>query len=139
MKATVITDASFCMKTKKAGWAAWIRLDDGQCVKRYAAFKGHVDRSDLAEMKGAVNGIWLAMKHGATDVLLQCDCKSVVDAINANNDKWKRQRAKGGITGVSVRSKWVRGHTDTDDARSYVNRWCDEKARGEMRKARRGC
>lgn len=137
MRATVITDASFCAKTKKAGWAAWITLDDGQRVKRYAALKGHVERSDLAEMKAAANGIWLAMKYGATDVLLQSDCMAVIDGINQNKDGWKRQRAKAGICSVRIKAKHVKGHTETADARSYINRWCDQNAKNEMRKARK--
>jgi hypothetical protein len=34
MKATVITDASFCSETRAAEWAAWITLDNGNRIKR---------------------------------------------------------------------------------------------------------
>ena len=111
-------------------------MDDGRRIKRYAAFKKDVDRSDLAEKKAAANGIWLAMKAGATVVLLQSDCMAVIDGINKNKEWWKRQRKLAGISGVHVKAKHVKGHTETEDARSYVNRWCDMNARAAMREAR---
>lgn len=133
--ATVITDASFCDKTKKAGWACWIRIDGiDHPIKRYGSFKEKVRKSTDAEQMAAVNGIFIAMKHGANAFLLQSDCMMVVHLIDGTTksrdviDAWNRKIARAGVLGMPIRAKHVRGHTRTRDARSYVNRWCDEKA-----------
>lgn len=130
--ATVITDASYCDKTKKAGWAAWIRVDGiAHPIKKYASFKGKIGSSTIAEKKAAINGIWLAKKYGADAVLLQSDCLAVVHVIDKTTkkrnvlDEWNRWMENAGVLDVLVNSSHVKGHSTTQDARSYVNRWCD--------------
>lgn len=93
-------------------------------------------------MLAAINGVWLAVQHGATDVLLQTDCMAVVDMFNGTTKKplLKREFAdamqRAGVNHITRKAKHVRGHTRVADARSYVNRWCDVKAREAMRRAR---
>lgn len=141
MKATVITDASFCNKSNAAGWAAWIRIDGAVPIKAYGAFKGYIARSDIAEMKAAINGIYLARKHGATSILLQTDCLVVVHMANGQcgpkgKSRWHRAMKAAGLTKDGITARHVKGHTTTADARSHVNRWCDENARREMARVR---
>ena len=133
--ATVITDASFCDMTKKAGWACWIRIDgQSEPIKRYGAFKGKVKTSTDAEKMAAANGLFIAKAHGADAFLLQSDCMTVVHLIDgvtkAKNrvDEWARMMAKAGVLGRVIKAKHVKGHSDTKDARSHVNRWCDSMA-----------
>jgi ribonuclease HI len=133
--ATVITDASFCHITKKAGWAAWIRVDGlREPIKAYGSFKRKVSTSINAEKMAAINGVYLAVKHGADAVLLQSDCLSVVHLIDGTTKKqslkteWDGLLRQAGVSGVLLSAKHVRGHTKIDDARSYVNRWCDTHA-----------
>ena len=138
--ATVITDASFCDKTKTAGWAAWIVMD-GIRHKRYGAFKNKVERSDLAELYAGWNGIFLARKLGATNVLLQTDCEAAIQMLSGGvSDRQKRYmkrlRKKKFLDMSGVTFRHVKGHTDVDDPRSYVNRWCDEMAKTAMREVR---
>lgn len=140
MRATVITDASFCNATKKAGWAAWIVID-GVRHKKYGAFKNKVDRSDLAELYAAWNGIFIARQLGATSILLQTDCRAAIQLLSGGvSDRQKRYmkrlRKKKQLDMSGVTFKHVKGHTDTNDARSYVNRWCDEMAKTAMREVR---
>lgn len=133
-RATVITDASYDHKTGKAGWAAWIRIDGMQPIKAYGAFKGRVSSSLDAEAKAAANGIALALKNGASEVLLQTDCLIVVHYINGVTKKpsalkkWRSIVRKTGIKRERLTARHVKGHSATQDARSYVNRWCDEHA-----------
>lgn len=141
--ATVITDASFCHKAKVAGWASWIRIDGLSCpIKRYGSFKTMPENSIEAEKMASINGMWIAKQFGADAILLQTDCLSVVHLIDGTTkqrklkDKWTRDLASCGLLGTPIRAKHVRGHTNTDDARSFVNRWCDSKAKEAMKEAR---
>ncbi|QDP54006.1 MAG: putative ribonuclease H [Prokaryotic dsDNA virus sp.] len=143
MRATVITDASFCPRTKAAGWAAWIRIDGMDTpIKKYAEFKTPVRTAMQAEMLAAINGIWLAKQHGATTILLQTDCLAVVHMVEGRTKKqhlkdgFTRAAASAGILGLNYTARHVRGHTDVADARSYVNRWCDGRAKAAMRRQR---
>lgn len=140
MRATVITDASFCPRTQAAGWAAWIRLDGRKDpIKQYGSFKEPVATSRDAEMLAAINGVFIAAKEGATQVLVQTDCLAVVhmfEGITVNRaikEAFTRARTKAGILGITVSAKHVRGHTNDPASRSWVNRWCDEQAGKEMR------
>lgn len=142
-RATVITDASFCHRSKAAGWAAWIRIDGiDDPIKKYAEFKRPVRSAQEAEMLAAINGIWLAKQYGATQVLVQTDCLAVVHMLEGMTkkphlkDDFTRRAASAGILGMRFSGRHVRGHTDTQDARSYVNRWCDTKAKTAMRRQR---
>lgn len=133
--ATVITDASFDDRDKSAGWAAWIRIDGhDQPIKRYGSFKDDVDSSTDAEKKAALNGIAIAKSFGADQVLLQTDCMAVVHLLTGFTKKpsvisaWNCWIERAGLIGYPIRAKHVKGHTRTKDARSYVNRWCDEMA-----------
>lgn len=141
--ATVITDASFCDKAKVAGWAAWIRIDGiSYPIKRYGSFKTMPKTSIEAEKLAAINGMWIAKEFGADAIMLQSDCMSVIHLIDGTTrqkklkDWWYKRLASCGLLGVPMTAKHVKGHTKTNDARSYVNRWCDEKSRNAMRSIR---
>lgn len=140
MKATVITDASFCPQTKAAGWAAWVRIDNqGEPICRYGSFKQPVSSARDAEMLAAINGVFIAMKEGATQVLVQTDCLAVVHMFQGVTVQKSIRNAfacamsKAGIAGIRVSAKHVRGHTNDPASRSWVNRWCDEHAGKQMR------
>lgn len=136
MKATVITDASFCLKTRYAGWAVWIVLDGGERIKKYGAFKSKPQGSNEAEWWAALNGVFLACKHGATEILLQSDNTYVIDRINKKPSYHNKFLEKRDINDVLIMARHVKGHTQRQDARSYVNRWCDHNARTAMRQKR---
>jgi ribonuclease HI len=143
VRATVITDASFCAETKASGWAAWIRIDGHPApIKAYGSFKAPVDSATDAELLAALNGLWLAHRHGATSALLQTDCLAVVEACSHPRrqkkvrEKWLAGLEHCALGGFPVAARHVRGHTRTQDARSYVNRWCDKHAKRSMREAR---
>lgn len=144
-RATVITDASFCDRTKAAGWAAWIRLDGVPPIKRFGAFLDRPDGIATAEIWAAINGICIAVRAGADEVLVQSDAMAVIDAVQGkphhHYPRLWRELFQPTLTRLDlriphVRAKHVRGHTTTQDARSYVNRWCDQHAKREMRSLR---
>ena len=144
MKATVITDASYCAQVKVGGWAAWVRVDGvPEAIKHSGGFKTEPQSSTHAEVLAAINGIWLAVKHGASEILVQSDCLAVVHAIRKQLNPespvmafWSEGLARAEITGVILTARHVKGHTHNAGARFYVNRWCDEHAGHHMRKAR---
>lgn len=143
MKATVITDASFCPRTKAAGWAAWVRVDGRkEPIRRYGAFKNPVSSSLDAEMLAAINGVFIATKEGATEVLIQTDCLAVVHMFEgvtvqrSIKDAFTRAKARAGVLGTRISARHVRGHTSDKAPRSWVNRWCDEHAGKQMRAQR---
>lgn len=79
-----------------------------------------------AELWGLLNSLHLVNKmvHPKSIVLLQCDC------IGALEDPVLKQVRANLVT------RHVKGHTSTKDARSWVNRWCDRRARNHMQHQR---
>lgn len=130
VRATVITDASWCPQTKAGGWASWVTMSSGR-IKRAGLFKELAGTPTQAELWAALNGIWYAVEAGATDILVQTDCQGVVDQINKATIPDLRY-----FKGLNIIARHVRGHTKVDDSRSFVNRWCDTEAKVHMRKQR---
>lgn len=139
MRATVITDASFCGKTKAGGWAAWIAYDKGAKGRHGGMFRSRPSNSGIAELHAALNGIWIAYQNGARDILVQTDCMSIVHAVKGVGGYAKhfRDARMKHFPQAVVRAKHVRGHTDKDDARSWCNRWADEHAKYWMKMQRK--
>lgn len=129
-RATVITDASWCPNTKAGGWATWVAMNKGR-IKKAGLFKELADTPTQAELWAALNGVWFAVEAGATEVLVQTDCQGVVDQINKAQIPDLKY-----FQGMTIIARHVRGHTKVQDARSFVNRWCDTEARIHMRKQR---
>lgn len=153
--ATVICDASFyCApqqgryqyrpKGKHAGWAAWIKGDGGLAVKGYGTIKPHpLMTSAKAEMYAALNGIWLAGQYGATHILVRSDCMTVIHAIQGrlkphNLEFWQSCLKQGELEHLVLTGKHVKGHGSIVDAATWVNDWCDQKAKHAMRQSRKG-
>ena len=129
LKVTVITDASFCHKTRAGGWAAWLTSDKGR-VQKAGCFHDLPSNSTQAELWAALNGIWLALEHGATHVLIQSDCQGALLKISRGIPELSL------FNGLFIKTKHVKGHSATQDARSYVNRWCDAEAKKHMLRQR---
>ncbi|WP_375264077.1 hypothetical protein [Palleronia sp.] len=130
MKATVITDASWCPNTKAAGWAAWVKADGYPS----RGFSGVVQQlcksSNEAEIIAAAAGVGVAFRaYGATRILIQSDCDVV------GREVWKHLPEDVRLN-CAVRYKHVKGHTEIDDKRSWANRWCDEHAKIAMKHLR---
>ena len=130
MRLTCIVDASFCPETKAAAYAIWISGHPDGKITQAGVFKQHCETSTDAEAFGVVNALWLAKRHGGTDVLVQCDC---LQALPRGRDIWVRLYP-GEAMQFSLRH--VKGHTKNSAPRFYVNRWCDKTAKALMRAKR---
>lgn len=134
MRATIITDASWCPKTKAGGWAVWISAD-GWKHRASGQFKAPPDDNNVAEVLAAINGLALAYRRGARMLLIQSDSVAVATALKRG--KWGMKPARDlHFPSCRIEFRHVKGHTRTQDARSYVNRWCDEQARLHMKEMR---
>lgn len=144
IKATVICDASYCHTTYTGGWATWIRVDTiPEAIKHSGTFAKQPANSTEAEIMAALNGIWIAKQCGATSVLVQSDCTAVIHLITGAMKSerlktlWAEALTKHDLKDLALRAMHVKGHTDNPNARSWCNRWCDEKAKDAMRLARK--
>jgi ribonuclease HI len=140
-RATVITDASFCSETRSGGWAAWIAYDGGGPKGQHAGmFRNRPLNSGVAELQAALNGIWLAYQNGARDILIQTDCLAIVHAAQGKGAYGKTfmLEKRTHFSQAVIRAKHVKGHSTTQDARSWCNRWADKQAKLYMRKQRDG-
>lgn len=147
LRATVITDASYCPKTRSAGYGAWITMDSGTSVplriRKGGRLKGYPNNPAHAELLAALTGLWYAYKQGARILLLQTDNMEVVAVIkgragapsNLLTMQYREALAEV-FVGASISARHVKGHTTIQDARSYVNRWCDAQAGIHMRSLR---
>ena len=139
-RATVIADASWCPKTKAAGWAAWITINhqgqtSPQRVRRSGEFNRAPASSTEAELLALLNGIWLAAVNGATHILAQTDCNGVVHSVRKGRPA-ELNVIRAQFPNLTIETRHVKGHTSRDEPRYYVNRWCDHNARRVMRTVR---
>ena len=146
--ATVLPDASYCPKKQVGGWAAWARVDgvDGP-IKGYGTIGSHyMPTSTYAEIYAALNGIWLACKYGAVEVLVRSDCMAVQHIINGEIKNPDIARTwVDGLTHLrslgfqpTLLTRHVKGHGEITSAAAYVNHWADRKSRLAMQLARKG-
>lgn len=155
MRATVITDASFYAPPRRGGkqaetgvggWAAWVRVDGfSNPIKGHGVIKAKDLRSSTeAELYAALNGIWLAAKHGGRKILLRTDCMAVIHLTKGLsnsarlNQIWHTALDEHDLRELAIDTAHVKGHGPIFDAASWVNDWCDQKSKLAMRKARRG-
>lgn len=146
MHITIISDASYCDKTKAAGFGSWVACKRGK--KSYGSILNGAINSGVAEAMGICNAIAYAMKGGlvfAGDVvLIQCDAtdglgilqgttlgqcevrKKICDWFSDIVNKYK----------LKITFRHVKGHSKTLDSRSKAQRHCDELAYSYMQKAR---
>lgn len=145
-KATVIADASHCHRLNVGGWAAWVRVDDFKTpIKGYGVLKGKLPDATVCEVYAALNGVWLAVQYGADDILLRTDCMAVVHLVHREikskrlQHVWREATSQPWFKGVRVLSaRHVPGHGKIVNAATFVNDWCDAKAKFAMKQARQG-
>jgi hypothetical protein len=130
IRATVITDASWCPEDKVAGWAAWIAGDDFPPQGFSGPTLRYCKSSNDAELVAAAIGCGLAYRmFGATRILIQSDSLAVGKHLLPNLPPDIFQNC-------TFTFRHVKGHTTIQDSRSWANRWCDEQAKQHMRRLR---
>lgn len=162
MRITVFSDASFCQRTRAAGWGAWAKRDDWRVGQfsggRIELKSGEVECSQTAELAGIGLALWHHRRQGSFEgvdsVLLQCDSTGTLSLIKQviptagivasgkaiiGRSSIKAQVAplilstiKDALEGKRLALKHVKGHTNRRDGRSWVNDQCDREARGYM-------
>jgi ribonuclease HI len=144
---TVFTDASFCHKTLAAGYAIWMKTDEG--THRHAApFKVAISNPEEAETAALANGIiWAATKFNlrSRDYLVAAsDCKNAIARIKIErklkNDVMTsvvlRVRKEIAGRGFKLSLRYVPAHRGYGTKRTAVNEWCDISAKKVMRNER---
>jgi ribonuclease HI len=141
---TVFADASFDHVTKASGYAYWHR--DGQNVHRgsggHAELVGSSSEAECVALCIAIVSAIRTLEHRPGDVIsLQSDCIHALKVLQGQIPKmtmiettfsgWALRVMRE--HGLSLRPKHIKAHTGLEDARSYVNTFCDEASRRRMR------
>jgi ribonuclease HI len=143
---TVFADASFCPKSKASGIAFWCR-DDNNILQHSQGIMWDVESNGEAELVALCSAIDFALRHLESEpgyiLVAQSDCLEAIEKLDGDKGSNLNQVAFIAMAlselkrrGVILRTKHVKGHTGKEDARSYVNRWCDHNARKQMRHQR---
>jgi ribonuclease HI len=139
---TINTDASFCPKTGAGAYAFYIVCDLFK-IKKSGIFKESPTGPMDAEIKCIANAVATLNAQKELPkigwVIINSDCLWCFDKITLKSkDKAGRYAAKElqklrKKTGVAMHEfRHVKAHTDTEDARSFVNNWCDTEAKRLM-------
>jgi hypothetical protein len=150
MLITLFTDASHCMRTHVAAYAAWAKAD-GRTVRRAGVLREPVADSTIAETQALVNGLCFvlaALQPGTgSKIIAQTDCLAAIAALTGKLRKPKAVARFASVTavyntrialsGVAVEFRHVTAHKGVITTRNAVNTWCDKECRKLMRLARR--
>lgn len=139
---TINTDASFDSETGAGGYAFWI-VCNHFVIKKAGFFKGKTNNCNEAEVKCIANALSELCKQPNLPIskflVINTDSKQGMSMIKQRknkigertNDLWKTAIKK--IQAKVSKFKHVKAHTNADNARSYVNNWCDEEAKKHMK------
>lgn len=141
---TIYTDASFCPRTKVAGWAAWVKCDNNQAFT-YSGILKRATCCTVAEMMAIANAIWMVIrKHYQKGKMLVVvtdskTCKRCIENKKSINPSI--QAAIDYLLNIlpedcQLKVNKVKAHSANDGKRSYVNSLVDGLAKAQMRQAR---
>lgn len=144
---TINTDASFHTEKKVGGYAFYIICDLFK-IQKGGKFKAVPKNSIEAEMMCMANAIYtlLAQKELPQTklIVINSDCLTSFPKIKRKSDsdvgrkvaillRDLRRRMAHNESLPKFEFRHVKGHTSKQDARSFVNRWCDSEAKKWMR------
>lgn len=143
MLVTINTDASYI--DGFAGYAFWIVCNEFKVTKA-GILRKKVKRPEIAEFKCIINALHILFKNDCKNVskiIFNTDCLNVIHCLTGNKkaiSKYKLNISsfseltlmfnsimKG--KDIEVEFRHVQSHTGLNDARSYVNEWCDREAK----------
>lgn len=159
---TVYTDASVCVKTKFAGWAAWIKYGSGPGESFLAAggMKEPALESTDAELKAIANAVHTVIKRLAPQnahIVVVTDSMAALLHINGEavlgknsrgrtwsqlSSKYKTYHRYKALAdsvrailpeGCTLKANKVKAHCMKDGARSWVNNKVDLAAKAQMK------
>lgn len=164
---TIFSDASFCIQTKAAGWAAWMKGNGRPSKTIGGQITKAVDHSYDAETFAAVNALYAARSLGyltAGDVvMLQSDSLHTLNVICGHLPGTMESKHADGMALQGIRAKRLKkaDHAalgalrqlmsetpiqiivrhvrghQEGRGRAWVNNECDRIAKEHMREARR--
>lgn len=139
MLCTINTDASFHPLYKVGAYAFWIVCNEFK-IQKAGFFRDFSENSTDAEMKCIVNAIHTALekKTKITKIIINTDSlhsinyfsnrkpkNPIMKKVRRQFLKIKNEKARG----IEIEFRHVKAHTGKNDARSYVNEWCDTHAK----------
>lgn len=147
---TINTDASHSPTTQVAAWATWIKSSH-YLIKEAGLFPEPVPNSSVAELMAIEQALILLDKlidsqeflrdhrdHGTIIIYFNTDSMWSVHALKGLVKRSKHvaiaRRIKSLADPYEIIPRHVKGHTKQDDARSWVNNWCDRQSRSLVRK-----
>jgi ribonuclease HI len=148
MLVTVIADASFDPPTRAGGFGYWA-VSERTRKSGGGPFKSLCRNSGIAEMMAIVNAVHLAFVHGVAlegdAILAQSDCTAAITAFEGKRYSLQPDETMlvEGLTRLlalkkaTIRFRHVKGHTNGDTPRLWVNNLCDKLAKEGMRGIRR--
>lgn len=149
---TIFCDASFCPKTRAAGWGFWIKTDLHERQGGGAMEVQPADASE-AELLAVVNSLFYAVSQGIavenSRVVFGLDNQWVVHLLNGSTTLKGREKEKplcfealGLIKEfrrklkLDLRFRKVKAHNPNGGGRCRVNEVADKHAKIGMKKAR---
>jgi len=142
MLVTVNTDASYIHGY--AGYAFWIVCNEFKVLKA-GILRQKVKRPEIAEFKCIINACHILFKNDCSNVnkiIINTDCMNVIHCLSKDQAMINRYNLKKEFTvltnkfyslfkgkNIEIELRHVKSHTGINDARSYVNEWCDREAK----------
>jgi len=151
MNCTINTDASFSFKHQRGAFAFWI-VNNHFRIQKAGRLKGFIKRPEVGEMMCIINALHTLYKSDCSEIkqiYINTDCLNAIHLFCGHEKAIKKYGLKFGKTLVDTFNKLrkdneagiipiefrhVKAHTNTKDARSYVNDWCDKNAKIEIGK-----
>jgi ribonuclease HI len=154
MLVTINTDASFHHKYKKGAFAFWIVSDRGKWA-HCGPLKGECANPTLAELMCIINSLYVLFLKtdwkNINKIIINTDSLNSIMVLENDragiakyglHDKYYatyRQRLKHlkkkysatGYKGI-IEFRHVKSHSGTEEARKWVNDWCDRNAKEQL-------
>lgn len=144
---TVMTDASYCSRTRSAGYGFWIASGRGRKAGS-GFYTFDVVSACEAEMLAVADAIYNGLKsfliHKGDSILVQLDSIPAISAFTGERVP-KQEKENQAIEylwllknqfNLEISFKHVKGHSNLEDARSKSNAHCDNAAKAALKQAR---
>lgn len=145
MLVTINTDASFHNDYNAGAFAFWA-VSDNFKLQKAGYFKKLCKSSDEAEMKCIINAVTSTLSSNKTISKAIINTDSLNSIAVFTNDKkhikrWSLKKyhplrhqfnialKKHARKNIIIEFRHVKAHSEIEDARSYVNEWCDKNAK----------
>lgn len=144
---TVMTDASYCSRTRSAGYGFWIASGRGRKAgSGFYTFDvvSACEAEMLAVADAIYNGIKCFLIHKGDSILVQLDSIPAISAFTGERIP-KQEKENQAIEylwllknqfNLEISFKHVKGHSNLEDARSKSNAHCDSAAKAALKQAR---